>query len=118
MNLILALSTIGALTNLVFLNLGNCPEISDAGMSQLANLFKLQTLNIRTLTKITNASAISCFYCDFLSFLLIFSSGLNVVATFTSLLDLDLGGCYNIGDEGLLKLSSLKLLEHFNISQC
>ena len=81
------------------LDLGDCRNLTDAGLASLSSLTGLQTLNLRECGKITDA-------------------GLSSLSSLTGLQTLNLNYCYKITDAGVSSLSSLTGLQTLDLAYC
>lgn len=90
------MQSIAPLTNLWFLDLGDCSEVTD--LMPLSGLTALQVL--------------------FLYNTSVQDDGLEVVRNMSDLREVNLSGCPDVSDAALLHFSNLNDLEHLSMSQC
>uniref|UniRef100_A0A4W5KDK7 F-box and leucine-rich repeat protein 13 n=1 Tax=Hucho hucho TaxID=62062 RepID=A0A4W5KDK7_9TELE len=122
-----SLKSMGALKNLVYLNISHCSRVSDMGLRYLTegpSASKLRELNLsncsrindlaimRVAQKCSKLNHLSVSYCDNLS-----NSGLEWLSSCSSLLSLDISGC-NIMDQGLIALGANPGLKKLVASEC
>ncbi|KAK6318131.1 hypothetical protein J4Q44_G00114220 [Coregonus suidteri] len=122
-----SLKSMGALKNLVYLNISHCSRVSDMGLRYLTegpSASKLRELNLsncsrindlaimRVAQKCSKLNHLSVAYCDNLS-----NSGLEWLSSCSSLLSLDISGC-NIMDQGLIALGGNPGLKKLVASEC
>ncbi len=110
------------LTHLTSLNLKNCQQITDQGLTHLKNLTSLQSLNLSGCKKITDQGFAHLKNLNSLQSLdlrhtKLTDQGLAHLKNLNSLQSLDLCSC-DITDQGLAHLKDLTSLQSLNLSFC